>query len=73
MPELPFTNTPNHMSARKRLLYVTRLRKTLDVLMTDEERNYYGIIFEGLADFQGDLLIDIEREMEAINPDNLPD
>jgi len=73
MANLPEFNAPHQLPPSTRLLHVTRLRKALEQLMTERERDYYECLFEHLTDFQNDLLIDLERSVPPLDPSKLPD
>ena len=73
MPYLPDLNPPKPLDPGARLLYATRLRKALQELMTESERDHYECLFEHFTDFQNDLLIDLERSVPALDPSKLPD
>lgn len=73
MPYLPDLNPPKPLDPGARLLYATRLRKALEQLMTDTERNYHAGLFELFTDFQNDLLVDLQRATPALDPSKLPD
>lgn len=73
MPNLPDFNAPHQLPPNTRLLHVTRLRKALEQLMTERERDYYECLFEHLTDFQNDLLVDLERSVSPLDPSKLPD
>jgi hypothetical protein len=73
MPYLPDLNPPKPLDPGARLLYATRLRKALEELMTDEERDYYECLFEHFNDFQNDLLIDLQKSVPPLDPSKLHD
>ena len=73
MPYLPDLNPPKPVSPGTRLLYATRLRKALEELMTDQERDLYSGLFEHFSDFQNDILADLQDSVQAIDPSKLHD
>jgi len=73
MPYLPDLNPPKPKSPGNRLLYATRLRKALEELMTDQERDLYSGLFEHFSDFQNDILADLQDSVPAIDPSKLHD
>jgi len=54
------------MTASERLYQAIRIRKALHELMTVEEADSHGGIYEHLDDFIGDITIDIEDNLSPL-------
>ena len=60
------TVCPNQMTPSERLHQAIRIRKALHELMTVEEADSHGGIFEHLDDFIRDITIDIEADISPL-------